>query len=58
MMKSALLRWCVCLALISGTFVGCERNNRTVQESTEFSFDDIAAQLAAEEAASESEQVK
>ncbi len=58
MSKKVLVRWCVSLVLIGGTFVGCERTNSTVQETAEFSFDDIAAQLAAEEAASQAEHEK
>ena len=45
----------VAFALLVAAAVGCGRTGGSVQETQEFSFDEMAAQLAAEEALSKAE---
>ena len=53
-MISGLACFCLAAALIGG----CGQSGGVIQETDEYSFDDVASQIAAEEAASEKEREK
>ena len=47
-----------CFCLAAALLGGCERSGGVIQETDEYSFDDVASQIAAEEAVSQKEREK